>query len=319
MRRGRRVVATGLVPAIVAALATLAGPARGVTGPVKVVGGPEDQLNPSVDDTYLIWTQNSEARPNVDHAYGKVLGEDGRFRLDPTGSRGAAGGIDPESGRAIYQQMTDTTSDLYWFDLDTKDRTKVAADGVNTDRWERDPRVSASFLLFARDAGSTTSVFLYERAGDTLDRIASYDITRFYLAPGAVGDRYAAWTVCGPFTCSVWWFDTQETDPAPHKLATVEGRPQYAPVIDEVGGYIYFVRSGQACGSAVGVWRRAWPLDPDLHAERLVTLPSGIDTGWTMSLDRDAANQRVDLWFSRYRCAAQQGDVVELRDVETVP
>jgi hypothetical protein len=181
-------------------VAVLAGPplgANAVTGPVKVVGGPEDQLHPAVDDTYLIWTQNSEARPNVDHAYGKVLGQDGRFRLDSTGSRGAAGGIDPESGRAIYQQMTDDTSDLYWFDLDTRDRTKVAADGVNTDRWERDPRVSAAFLLFARDAGSATSVFLFDRAADALTKIAEYDITRFYVAPGAVGGRYATWTVCG--------------------------------------------------------------------------------------------------------------------------
>ena len=307
------------VSAVVAVLAGLPLGADAITGPVKVVGGPEDQLHPSVDDTFLIWTQNSERRPNVDHAYGKVLGENGRFRLDASGFRGVAGGIDPVSGRAIYQQMSDDRSDLYWFDLDARERTKVAADGVNTDRWERDPRVSAAFLLFARDAGSTTSLFLFDRAADSLTRIAEYDITGFFLAPGAVGERYAAWSVCGPFTCSVWWYDTQDADPTPRKLASVEGRPQYAPVIDEVGGFVYFVRSGHGCGEAVGVWRRAWPLDPDVHAERLVALPAGIDTGWTTALDRDVADQRVDLWFSRYRCGAQQGDVVELRDVETIP
>lgn len=315
MRAGRpiAVIATGV------ALAWLGGPAGGVSGPVKVIGGPEDQLHPAVDDAYLVWTQNSEARPKVDHAYGRALGEDVRFRLDATGTRGDVGGIDPDSGRAIYQQMTDRRSDLFWFDLATKDRTKVTAEGVNTKRWERDPRVSASFLFFARDAGSATSLFLYDRAGDTLTKIVSYDITRFYVEPGAVGDRYAAWSICGPFTCSIWWYDTEEVDAHPRKLASTDGRPQYAPVIDETGGYVYFVRSGQACGASVGVWRRAWPLDPDVAAERLVALPSGIDTGLTMSLDRDVANDRVDLWFSRYRCAAQQGDVVELRDVETVP
>jgi hypothetical protein len=307
------------VSVLVGALACLPAAAQAVTGPVKIVGGPEDQLHPSVDDTYLIWTQNSEARPNVDHAFGKILGEEGRFRLDATGTRGAAGGIDPDSGRAIYQQMTDTESDLYWFDLEARDRMKVAAEGVNTDRWERDPRVSTAFLLFARDAGSSTSLFLFDRAADAVTKIAEYDITRFYVAPGAVGDRYATWTVCGPFTCSAWWYDTQETDPKPRKLPTVDGRPQYAPVIDEAGGSVYFVRSGQACGASVGVWRRAWPIDPDVAAERLLALPTGIDTGWTMSLDRDVTHQRVDLWFSRYRCASQQGDVVELRDVETLP
>src|SRR5688500_12321391 len=124
------------VSVLVGVLAYLPAAAQAVTGPVKIIGGPEDQLHPSVDDTYLIWTQNSEARPNVDHAFGKILGEDGRFRLDATGTRGAAGGIDPDSGRAIYQQMTDTESDLYWFDLAARDRMKVAAEGVNTDRWE---------------------------------------------------------------------------------------------------------------------------------------------------------------------------------------
>jgi hypothetical protein len=315
MRRNRPIA----VSVLVGLLLFLPAVAPAVTGPVKILGGPEDQLHPSVNDTYLIWTQNSEANPNVDHAFGKVLGEDGRFRLDATGTRGAAGGIDPDSGRAIYQQMTDTESDLYWFDLEARDRTKVAAEGVNTDRWERDPRVSTAFLLFARDAGSATSVFLFDRAAATLTKLASYDITRFYVAPGAVGDRYATWTACGPFTCSAWWYDTQETDPKPRKLPTVDGRPQYAPVIDEAGGSVYFVRSGQACGASVGVWRRTWPLDPDVAAQRLLALPSGIDTGWTMSLDRDVTHERVDLWFSRYRCASQQGDVVELRDVETLP
>jgi hypothetical protein len=316
VRTGRQVGRSIAIAGLIALGAALAGPAGALTGPVKIVGGPEDQRHPSVDDTQLIWTQNSEAKPNVDHAYGKVLGRDRRFRLDATGTHGAAGGIDPESGRAVYQQITDTTSDLYWFDLDAKDRTKVAADGVNTDRWERDPRVSATFLLFVRDAGSTTSMFLYDRGADTLAKIASYDITRFFVVSGSVGDRYAAWTVCGPFTCAVWWYDAAQADPEPRRLRSVEGRPQYAPAIDEAGGSVYFVRSGRTCGASVGIWRRSWPPDLDLSAERLVRLPSGIDTGWTMSLDRDAAHHRVDLWFSRYRCASRQGDVVELRDVE---
>ena len=313
---GRRIAASALV---VGALVITTSPATGVTGPHKILGGPEDQRNPNVDDTHLIWTQNSEAHPNVDHAYGKVLGEDGRTRLDAAGTRGVAGGIDPSDGRAIYQQMTDETSDLYWFDFDTGMRTKVPADGVNTDRWERDPRVSAAFLSFARDARSSSSVFLYDRAAEALRKIASYDITRFYVVPGMVGERYATWTVCGPFTCTVWWYDTQDADAKPRKLPTVDGRPQYAGAIDDVGGYVYFVRSGQDCGASVALWRRAWPLDADVLAERLVSLPAGIDTGWTIAIDRDAAHQRVDLWFSRYRCASQQGDIVELRDVETVP
>jgi hypothetical protein len=301
-----------------AAFATLGPGASAVDGPSVVVGGPEDQHHPWADAAHLIWTQASSTRPEVDHAYGKVRGEDGRFRLDAKGTRGAAGGIDPGGERAIYQQMTDRDSDLFWYAFGSGSRSRVRAPGVNTDRWERDPRVSAAFVLFARDAGSSTRLLLLDRATKTVERIASYDLTRFYVAPGSVGERYATWSTCGPFTCLAWWYDTQAADPAPRKLPSVDGRPQYALTIDEAGGLAYVVRSGSACGSSVGIWRRPWPFDPGTSAERVVALPSGIDVGWTLAVDR-SHDPRVDLWFSRFRCGRQQGDVAVLRDVETLP
>ena len=300
-----------------AALVLGATTALGVSGPVIRISGPEDQRHPSADATHLIWTQNSERRPLVDHAYGKVRGADERFRLDPPGTRGAAGGIEPGGERAVYQQMTATTSDLYWFTFDTGTRRRIGFEGVNTDRWERDPRVSTSFLLFARDARSATTIHLWDRDARTVERIARYDLERFYVAPGAVGERYATWTTCGPLTCTAWWYDTQAADPSPMKLPS-GGLPQYAPAIDEVGGFVYAVRSGDACGESVGIWRRPWPLDPDQPAVRLVLLPGGIDTGYTSSVDRSPGD-RVDLWFSRFRCASDQGDVAVLRDVQTGP
>ena len=45
----------------------------------------------------------------------------------------------------------------------------------------------------------------------------------------------------------------------------------------------------------------------------LLTLPVGVDVGGQMSLEHVGA--RVDLWFSRYRCAPQQGDIYRIRDV----
>lgn len=309
---GRWAAAIGSAAVVLAATAAV-----GVLGPVIRIKGPEDQRHPSADATHLIWTQNSERRPLVDHAYGKVRGEEDRFRLDATGTRGAAGGIEPDGARAAYQQMTATTSDLYWFTFDSRTRRRIAFDGVNTDRWERDPRVSAAFLLFARDARNATTIHLWDRDAGTVERIASYDIERFYVAPGAIGERYATWTTCGPLTCTAWWYDTEAVDPAPKKLPA-DGRQQYAPAIDEVGGFVYAVRSGDACGASVGIWRRPWPLDPGQPAVRLVLLRGGIDTGYTLSLDRSPGN-RVDLWFSRYRCASDQGDVAVLRDVETGP
>jgi hypothetical protein len=293
--------------------------AAAISGPKVRIDGPEDQQHPSARGDVVIWTQNSEAHPSRDHAFWKVLGSDDRIRIDAPDHRGAAGGIEPPDGeRAIYQQMTATDSGIYWYRFEDGHRSKVAIEGVNTDRWERDPRVSASYLLFARDAGTQTSLYLADRAAGSVARIAAYDFTRYYVAPGAVGDRYATWTTCGPFTCTAWSYDTAAKDPQPRKIRS-DGRPQYAPVIDEAGSWVYTARSGQGCGENVGIWRQAWPiLDETPPAERLVLLPDGIDVGFTISVDRSSGTQ-VDLWFSRYRCGRQHGDVAVLRDVETVP
>jgi hypothetical protein len=307
----------GLAVAVASGLGLLGlaafGPsATAVSGPAIALGGPEDQSTPSVNATYLIWTQDSVAHPGRDHAYARtpVLGATGRFRMDDVGSRGVAGGIDPDRDRAIFQQITGPESDLFWFDLSPRTRRKLPAP-VNTGRWERDPRVSHTFVLFARDTPDAVSLFLWRRGTQTLDRIASYGFATSSVFPGSVGDRYATWTRCTPVRCSVFVHDTDTGTTT--RFPTRNDRSQYAPVLNEDAGMLYFARSRPACGASVGIWRRT--LDLSGRGVRLVALPSGIDTGWTLSLDDGAANGRLDLWFSRFRCGSHQGDLAELRDV----
>ncbi len=319
MQRSRRasgirgIGRTVLVGSAVALAIVGSAPAGALTGPVRVLAGPEDQSLPAANDRYLIWTQNSEAHPDQDHAYGKVLGIPGRFRLNATGTRGYAGGFDPGQDRAIYQQIRSGASDLYLFNLETRNRSKLPTP-VNSARWEWGPRISDGFIFFARDAQGMTSLFLYDRESQSLAKIGTWNFTRYYVVPGAVGDRYATWTVCSPLTCNAFVFDTDTSDRM--RIPSIEGRAQYAPVVDELHSMMYFVRSGQACGGSVGIWRR--PLDLSTAADRLVALPAGIDTGWVMSLDADVSQDRLDLWFSRYRCAPQQGDIYELRGLDTL-
>jgi hypothetical protein len=310
-----RVRRLGVLVGAAVALALIAlGPAGAVTGPVRVLDGPEDQFLPTVNDSYLIWTQNSQAHPNRDHAYGKRFGTSGRFRLNPAGTRGYAGGIDPGENLALYQQVSGGDSDLFRFDLDTRARRRLGAP-LNTGKWERDPRISDAFIFFARDAQGMTSLFVFDRSTKALEKIASLELTRYFVVPGAVGERYVTWTVCTPFRCTAWVRDT-DTDVST-KIPSPSGRSQYAPVVDEAGAMMYFVRSGHDCGASVGIWRR--PVDLSTSAQQVVALPAGVDVGWTMSLDDDVAHARLDLWFSRFRCAPRQGDIYELRRIDVGP
>jgi hypothetical protein len=287
------------------------GPAGAVDGPQQVIAGPEDQLLPSANAEYLIWSANSAEFPNRFQAYGRRRGTNDAFRLNDSGTRGYAGGIDPGQDRAIYQQIEGRSSDLYAINLVTRARTELPA-LVNSARWEWGPRVSDAFYLFARDAATTTTVLLYDRAARTLEKVASYDLVTSYATPGAVGERYATWTVCGPFTCRAFVRDTQ-TDRT-RKLPAPDGTARYAPVVDEADEHVYFVRSGQACGAWVRIMRL--PLaDLGSSPERIATLPDGIDVGFQLSLE--VRPDRLDLWFSRYRCDPGHGDVYRLRDVRT--
>ena len=289
--------------------AVTAAPAGAVSAPQRILAGPEDQLLASENAAYMIWTQSSESSPNRYHAYERVRATNEVFRLNPRGTRGYAGGIDPDQDRAIYQQIDGQASDLFTIDLGTLRRIKLPVP-INTGRWEWGPRISNAFFLFARDAPLKTTIFLYDRAAKTMERLVSLDLMKYYVAPGAVGERYATWSVCGPRTCNAFIRDTDAD--STRKIPAPDGKPRYAPIVDEAEGLVYFVRSGPTCGSTVRIMRLALA---DLGAAPvgLLTLPVGVDVGGQMSLEHVGA--RVDLWFSRYRCAPQQGDIYRIRDV----
>ena len=293
-------------------LTVLGQPAGAVTGPHKVLGGPEDHALPFVSDTHMTWTQDSVARPNRYNAFGSLLDGSERSRLNARGTRGFSGGIDPGTDVAIYQQVDGQRSNLFTIDLVTKVRTKLPTP-VNSSNWEWAPRISNSYILFQRDSFGTTTLWLYDRGADTVTALHSVNADRLFMYTGAVGEQYASWTVCGQ-GCSAFVYDIVGSTKT--KLPVPTGRHQYAPVVDEAHGNVYFVRSGDSCGENVGIWRR--PVDLTGPAEEMVSLPDGIDTGWTLALDEDVANGRLDAWFQYWRCAGEHGDIFEVRELDTL-
>ena len=98
------------------------------------------------------------------------------------------------------------------------------------------------------------------------------------------------------------------------RVAQPEGKNQYAPVIDEADGTMYFVRAAShACGKGVTIRRGALGSD---GSAVLASLPAGINTDYQQSVAPNPASGRLDLYFDRYRCRANTGDIYALRGVD---
>ena len=277
----------------------------------RILTGPQDQLLPYQNTTYLGWTQNSTGRPRHYDAFARDLVTSARTRLNPGDTAGWMGGFDPGTNVAIYQQVNRARSGLYFYDRDTDTRLKVP--GVNTKGWERQPKISANFILFVRDPlrPGMSRLILFDRNSSISSVIASWDQSKATMWPGAVGDRYATWTVCGR-ECNAFYYDT--LDDSTHKVRNRSGKPQYSPVIDENRSTLYFVRSGFGCG--VNVTIRAQAVGTGT-SDAIADLPEGVDTDWSMSLTLNPVSGGMDLLFDRFRCAQGEGDIYALRSVDT--
>jgi hypothetical protein len=300
---------------VAAALGTPDASAR--IGPVPVLRLPGTQSRAFRNATYLTFTSNSRADPAHDDAFAWRIGTGAQVRLNADGTEGWSGGFDPRTDTAVYQEIASPTdSDLYLYDLDTDTRTAVA--GVDTGAWEWSPRISHTYISFLRytfgHGSRHTGVYLYDRANDRTRWVTGYAGYRF-MDNGSVGNRYATWTVCGPHTCTAYVYDATAT--SLRKVPTSGRAPQYAPVVDETNGRLFFVRGGFGCGRHVTFYRlpvrhlRATPV-------AIATLPAGIDTNDVVSLWREGATGRTDLLFSRAACRAKgRADVFALPGVTT--
>jgi hypothetical protein len=119
--------------------------------PIKILGGPTNQVEPNANANYLVWAENSIAYPNTYNAFEQALpvGSHQTFQMNQVGTQGFTGAIDGESTSAIYQQVQHGNSDIKFFDLALHNRSSAPA-GINTRLWEWAPSVSTGFIEFGR-------------------------------------------------------------------------------------------------------------------------------------------------------------------------
>jgi hypothetical protein len=294
-------------------------PAGALVTPTRVVGGSGEQYDPFVSGDLIAYTTYASKHS---HAYVHDPSNDSTRRIEASG-QGEANGFDPSSDKILFTQWDAATNgNLFFYDLSTKGRTKVP--DVNTAYWEWDGRISSSFILFLRDRKTNGvwygDVLLYRRATGATRTLKSYRWSQIdVLNTGSVGERYATWSVCGEDAewCSAVVYD--DVAKAVRTIPTKNGRRQYAPVVDELNGTVYFTRLGGSTWCRdVNVWRL--PVDALGGAPtKVIALPDGADTGWTSSLSANEATGDVDYFLERYVCSKNTGDIYVAAGVDTIP
>jgi hypothetical protein len=302
-----RVIVAGATTAILWVSTALAG----AFTPVNVLSGPASEQDPHGNGTYLLWYQNSTAYPRRYNVYASDDAGATRFKLNRAGTRGYTGDVVQGGTEAIYQEVGNS-SNIQLIDLATRIRSDPPA-GINTAAWEWAPRLSNDYILFQRDKLGTRRrlLILHDRLAGSNLTLVDANMDRVWLYPYHVGTTYATWERLGADRWTAWIYEIATTERT--SIPTANARAQYAPVVDEINGNAYWVRGGNNCGGNVRILRA--PLSSLGSPEVITTLPAGIDA-YTLSLEQDTANARMDLLFTRVRCAVHKSDIYEVQGVD---
>jgi len=290
--------------------------AQAVVTPTKVLGGPGDKWSAYATDTWLVYTEwDREAKRSVAFAMRRSTGR--TFRLNEAGTDAYTGGLVAGNEIAIFQQYTENGSTLFLYDLAARSRTRAPV--VNSRDWEWDPRISKPYVSFFRDRYISgvwyTELLLHTRGTYTVRRIERWKDDAFFTSNGTIGERYVSWTRCRSdySDCDVFVYDIVEREA--RKITGGGDKQEYAPVVDETAGLVYFSRSGEACGRYVDIW--SIPIDHlGSTPTRVVSFPRGIDTGWTASLSQNEVTGHRDLWFEHWDCEHSDADVYRVDSID---
>ena len=136
----RRLLGLGLTLALI----SVAGIAAAATPEVVLNDPAVNEVGPSASDGYLVWSADSEARPNRTNSYVMATGGD-PVRINPAGTQSYEAAIDGTT--VVYQEASSDGADIWFYDVLTEERTP-APSGVNTAGWEFRPTLSGNWLLY---------------------------------------------------------------------------------------------------------------------------------------------------------------------------
>ena len=318
-RRFHLPISLALMAALVLA-ATVASAALIV--PTKVIATDGNETLPSANGTWIVWSSNA-GHPNRYDAFARPSAGGTRVKLNETGTGGYAGGFDPGTNTVIYQQVDHGSSNLYFYDLDTRQRSLVP--GVNSSRWEWAPLVSATYVMYQRDLRVDgvwwTEMRIRDRASGFERLLRKVRSAIVFTFTGSISDSHASWNVCVS-RCRAFVGEI-ETDVAGFTVTPFEIHPdpfkhQSMPVVDEANGAIYYVRGGTTCGANVNIFRT--PLTPPYSqlGAKVVDLAPNVDVAYRLSLAPNLTTEMDDLYFARWKCGPGEADIYAARGVAPI-
>ena len=306
----RRILASA---AFVVAVGSVA-PANAGLSAESLKTGQADQFGPSADgDTWFGWSQYTRPLYTAKAEPLPAGGGDAQNLRRRDGAHTFFGDFDPGTTTAIFQDVKNANSNLYLADLALPGTTSLPPDGVNTEDWEWAPEMSTNFILFGRNrftrGSSPWKVILYDRNTSGFRVLDKVENRCGCIWPEDVNERYVAWTKCVR-RCNVWVFDTQ--DESLQKVPNPD-RQQYAAAVSEEGR-VYFVRSGNRCGSTTTI--RAWETEVGGAATVVeYTYPNGTNLAWALDVV-DGMDGFHDVYFDQASCSDQsfRGDIYRIVD-----
>ena len=123
---------------------------------------------------------------------------------------------------------------------------------------------------------------------------------------------WRGWCVV-PSACSIHYW----SEAGGEQVQPTVGTDQYGGWIDEATGEIYFMRIGNTAYPCAGGSRSGAPTLGSSTSTILATLPPGF-AGFEMSLAPNTVTSHQDLYFNRWSCKHETGDIYALRGVDTV-
>jgi hypothetical protein len=276
------------------------------------------EWNPAASADYLAWAKITSTDPWRSDVWAKAYG-DTPFRVNRKRVQANMGGIDGTTlvyqqydGGSPYEQYGGTTSDIFFFDLATKDRSR-APDKVNTARWEYMPSLSGDWLLFARAyRNGDDKVLLYDIATDELRTLAVITGSRRHLWWGQVNGNYAVWEEWTGARDAVFLYDIAADTTA--RIPNPNDKRLGGPSVNPAGTVFYRRAGGTAADCGLNVRLMAYPIGGP--AETLFSFRSGRDFDTSFALDN--GDGTTDVFYDPFRCGKGRGLFVLDRDIYKV-